>query len=106
MVCTSRRQPKTEQHAQVRIVTLPDNRTRIEPLACEFASISSNAGRHLLLDFTNVEFITGEDLAAILSLRKRVVADGGNLTLFNLRAEIYEVFTVTRLHTILEICRP
>ncbi len=60
---------------------------------------------HLMLDFRRVGRISSVDLGTLILLHKRLAASGGRLTLFNLRDEIYEVFTVTRLHTVLEICR-
>lgn len=59
--------------------------------------------RHLLLDFAKVQWITSTELGMLILLHKQMKAHGGRLTLFNLREEIYEVFTVTRLHTLLEI---
>src|SRR4029077_16758076 len=40
-----------------------------------------------------------------IGLHRRMKACGGRLTLFNLNAEIYEVFTATNLQTLLGICR-
>ena len=60
---------------------------------------------HLLLDFTNVEYLSSVELGTLITLHKRVKAFGGRLTLFNLNAQVYEVFTVTHLQTVLGICR-
>ena len=60
-------------------------------------------GCHLLLDFSKVEYINSDDLGVLINLHKRLKRFGGRLTLFNLNAQVYEVFTVTRLHTFLTI---
>lgn len=60
---------------------------------------------HLLLDFTNVEYLTSVELGTLVGLHKKMRGLGGRLTLFNLNPDIYEVFTVTRLQTLLGICR-
>jgi anti-anti-sigma factor len=60
---------------------------------------------HLLLDFTNVEYLTSVELGTLIGLDKRMKESGGRLTLFNMCAHVYEVFTITRLETLLGICR-
>jgi anti-sigma B factor antagonist len=60
-------------------------------------------GCHLLLDFSKVEYIYSGDLGVLINLQKRLTRFGGRLTLCNLNAEVYEVFTVTRLQTLLTI---
>jgi anti-anti-sigma factor len=60
---------------------------------------------HLLLDFANVHFIGSVELGALVGLHTAVKSSGGRLTLFNLSRRLLEVFTVTRLHTLLAICR-
>jgi anti-anti-sigma factor len=69
------------------------------------ANLDDNTVRHLFLDFAKVRWITSAELGMLVLLHKRLAARGGRLTLFNLGEEIYEVFTVTRLHTLLEVGR-
>ena len=45
------------------------------------------------------------ELGTLITLHKKMRASGGRLTLFNMKAEIYEVFTVARLQTFMGICR-
>jgi hypothetical protein len=44
-------------------------------------------------------------LGTLITLHQRLKACGGRLTLFNLNAQVYEVFTMTHLQTLLGICR-
>jgi anti-anti-sigma factor len=62
-------------------------------------------GCHLLLDFSNIEYLGSVELGTLINLRKRLNAAGGRLTLINLNPQVYETFEVTRLHTLFEICR-
>jgi len=63
------------------------------------------AACHLMLDFTNVTYVNSAELGTLVGLHTRIAQAGGRLTLFNLSDNVYEVFTVTRLHTLLAICR-
>jgi anti-anti-sigma factor len=60
---------------------------------------------HLVLDFTNVHFIGSVELGALVGLHTAVKSSGGRLTLLNLSHRLLEVFTVTRLDTLLAISR-
>jgi anti-anti-sigma factor len=60
---------------------------------------------HLLLDSANVESLGSVEIGSLITLHKKMAASGGRLTLFNLKAEVNEVFTITKLHTLLGICR-
>jgi len=100
--------PKMEQSGNVKIITFTGDKVRdVENvLASELKGCTQDLGAcHLLLDFTNVEYLTSVELGTLVTLHKTVKASGGRLTLFNLNAEVYEVFTVTRLQALLGICR-
>jgi anti-anti-sigma factor len=74
-------------------------------IAPEPAESSTAAPPHLLLNFTNVKYLTSLELGRLVTLHKRMRAAGGQLTLFNLSAEVFKLFTTTRLDTLLTICR-
>jgi anti-anti-sigma factor len=57
----------------------------------------------LLLDFGNVAYLSSSALGLLLRLRKALHARGGRLTLCNLAPQVYEVFEVTKLHTLFDI---
>jgi anti-anti-sigma factor len=100
--------PKVEQSDNVRVVTFcPDGVRDVENmLARDLEGCTDElGGGHLLLDFTNVERLGSVELGTLVGLHKRMKACGGRLTLFNLNADIYEVFTTTDLQTLLRICR-
>lgn len=103
--------PKVELAGDVTVMTLRRGRREEGPnrittdLEPQIVSRKHEERRRLLLDFTNVEEISSLDLGTLVTLHKTIKASGGQLTLFNLDDPIYEVFTVTRLHTLLQICR-
>jgi anti-anti-sigma factor len=100
--------PKVEQSGKVKIITFTSDEVRdVENvLAKELQSNMEDLTEcHLLLDFTHVEYLSSVELGTLIALQKRVRASGGRLTLFNLSAQVYEVFTVAHLQTYLGICR-
>lgn len=100
--------PKVELSGNVKIITFTGDRVRqVENvLAGELMGRTESLGEcHLLLDFTNVKYLNSVELGTLIALHKRLKTSGGRLTLFNLSPAVYEVFTVTRLQTLLGICR-
>ena len=68
-----------------------------------FALVERDNRSSLLLNFTNVEFLSSAALGKLISLDKKVKAAGGKLKLSNIRPEIYEVFNITRLNKLFDI---
>jgi anti-anti-sigma factor len=76
----------------------------IQELGQEMFRLVEKDGRHkLLLNFSTVEFLSSAALGKLITLDKRVKAHGGLLKLSNIRAEIYEVFTITKLNRLFDI---
>ncbi|HEY7311110.1 MAG TPA: STAS domain-containing protein [Gemmataceae bacterium] len=62
------------------------------------------AGRcRFALDLGNVVYLFSDVLGMFIALHKRLQAVGGQLTLFNVREELFEIFHLTQLDRILEI---
>src|SRR6478672_10658973 len=100
--------PKVERGGNVTIITFTADAARnVENvLARELGGLTAGlADRHLLLDFTNVDYLNSTELGTLVTLHKQVEAAGGRLTLFNLSAQILSLFTITRLDTYLTICK-
>src|SRR5437016_7297106 len=51
----------------------------------------------LVVDLSNVRFLSSTTLGLFLSLQKKLHAVGGGLVLWNIGAEIREIFAVTQL---------
>jgi anti-anti-sigma factor len=78
--------------------------SNIEELGDElFALIERDHRKSLLLNFTNVEFLSSAALNKLIVLDKKAKSEGGELKLSNLRAEIMEVFVITRLNQLFDI---
>jgi anti-sigma B factor antagonist len=99
--------PKVEENGTVRVITLTSGKLLEEEnaLASELEGRTDGLGGHLLLDFSRVERISSVELGTLITLHKRLTAAGGRLTLFHLSPQVYEVFSITRLDTLLCICR-
>jgi anti-sigma B factor antagonist len=68
-----------------------------------FALVEKERRRSLLLNFTNVEFLSSAALNKLIVLDKKVKGAGGMLKFSDLRPEIYDVFVITRLNQLFDI---
>lgn len=99
--------PKSEKSGNVKVVTFSPGRIGAveDVLGSQLATLPTQQEGHILLDFSNVQFITSAELGTLVSLHKKLRDSGGRLTLFNLNFPVFEVFTATHLERLLEICR-
>lgn len=100
--------PKVERSGNITIITFVAGAIRdVENvIARELQELTDGTDvRHLLLDFSNVEYLGSLELGTLITLHNRARAAGGRLTLFNLSPQLFRVFAVTRLDTLLEICQ-
>jgi len=51
----------------------------------------------LILDFSNVKFLSSQVLSLLLTLNKKAMAIKGTLVLCSLRPELMKIFTITNL---------
>jgi anti-sigma B factor antagonist len=76
----------------------------IQELGSEmFHLVDTEKRDKLLLDFSTVDFLSSAALGKLITLDKKVKARGGVLKLSNIRPEIYEVFTITKLNRLFDI---
>jgi anti-sigma B factor antagonist len=68
-----------------------------------FGLVEQENRRSLLLNFSNVEFLSSAALNKLIVLDKKVKASGGVLKFSDLRPEIYDVFVITRLNQLFDI---
>lgn len=66
--------------------------------------VSENKTPRLVLDFANVAHMSSSALGMLITLHKRVRERSGSLRLCNIQPSIYEVFVITRLNEIFQIC--
>jgi anti-anti-sigma factor len=58
---------------------------------------------NLILDFTNVKFLSSAVLGLLIRVSKKVYEQNGQLRLCNISPRIYEIFKITRLTKIFDI---
>jgi anti-sigma B factor antagonist len=68
-----------------------------------FGLIEVDGRKKILLNFSSVDFLSSPALGKLITLEKKVKANGGVLKLSNIRPEIYEVFAITRLNRLFDI---
>lgn len=77
---------------------------QIQEIGQEFADlVEVDKRRSILLNFSNVEFLSSSALGKLIGLDKQVKQQDGKLRMSNIRPEIMEVFTITRLNKLFDI---
>jgi anti-sigma B factor antagonist len=74
-------------------------------VACEkeLQPLKDNADKEIVIDCTNLEYISSSGLRLFLSLRKTVAAKGGKMTVENINDDIRNVFTITGFFKLFDI---
>jgi anti-sigma B factor antagonist len=76
----------------------------IQEIAQElFQLVEAEGRKKLLLNFAMVGFMSSAALGKLITLHKKVKAQGGTLKMCNIRPEIHEVFSITRLDRLFDI---
>lgn len=60
---------------------------------------------NLILDFGNVRFLSSAVLGLLIRVSKKVYEKDGKLRLCNINSKIYEIFRITRLTKVFDICK-
>ncbi|HWB00627.1 MAG TPA: STAS domain-containing protein [Pirellulales bacterium] len=68
-----------------------------------FALVEEDGRAKLLLNFSQVDFLSSAALGKLITLDKKVKAAKGKMRLSNIRPEIYEVFAITKLDRLFDI---
>ncbi|MCA9089793.1 MAG: STAS domain-containing protein [Planctomycetaceae bacterium] len=68
-----------------------------------FGLIEEDGRKKIVLDFTNVEYLSSAALGKLITLDKKVKTAAGKLRLCSIRPDIYEVFAITRLNKLFDI---
>src|SRR5262245_49717692 len=96
------------EKGEVTVVRFVDRKildeANIQELGVEmFKLVEQDHRKNLLLNFFNVEFLSSAALGKLITLDKKVKANGGRLKLSNIRPEIYEVVAMTKLNKLFDI---
>lgn len=68
-----------------------------------FGLVEEDGRKKIILDFSNVEYLSSAALGKLLTMGKKVEGAGGKLRLCSIRRDIYEVFAITRLNRVFDI---
>jgi anti-sigma B factor antagonist len=104
----ARQRLKMEKFGEMTVVHFVDKRIldkpNIEEIGDQLFQLVDDLGRtKLLVDFSNVEYLSSAALGKLITLDKKIQAAGGWLVLCNVEAKIHEVFRTARLDKILQI---
>lgn len=76
----------------------------IQSLKESIMSVVEEGGRiNLILDFSNVRFLSSAVLGLLMRISKKVYEQEGSLKLCNISSRLYEIFKITRLNKIFDI---
>lgn len=59
-----------------------------------------DAGKHIVLDCSQLEFISSSGLRLLLMLRKQTIAQGGDITIKGVNDAVKQVFTITGFYAL------
>lgn len=68
-----------------------------------FGLVEQDNRKRIVLDFSNVEYLSSAALGKLITLDKKVKAANGKLRLCSIRPDIYEVFAITKLNQVFDI---
>jgi anti-sigma B factor antagonist len=68
-----------------------------------FGLVEEDGRRKIILDFSTVEYLSSAALGKLITMHKKVKEAKGQLILCNIRKDILEVFTITKLNKVFDI---
>ena len=96
------------QHKDVRVVEFTNNKILDEANIAEIGQalttlVESKHRPKLLLDFQNVDHLSSAALGMLINVNQKIKAQSGELRLANIKAQIFEVFVITKLNKLFRI---
>lgn len=81
---------------------------RLDTVAAEqttkdLAPLNDCTGHDIIIDCTNLEYISSSGLRILLNIRKNAAAVGSKVTILNINDEIQKVFQMTGFNTLFDI---
>ncbi len=75
----------------------------VEAIASElYALVDERAIKRIVLDFSDVRFLSSQMLGVLIALHKKISDLGGSFVICGLQPELHRVFKITRLDKILQ----
>lgn len=96
--------------SQIQDVTVVSFRNRsildsvgVEAISRElYALVDEQARKKIVLDFSNVRFLSSQMLGVLIALHKKLKEIGGRYIIAGLQPELHRVFRITRLDKVLD----
>ena len=103
-----RRRLEVEDNGEITIVNFIDRKIldeqNIQKIGEDlFSLIDQYDRKKILLNFSNVEYLSSAALGKFITLNKKVQAKSGKLVMCNINEDIFEVFEITRLDRLFNI---
>ena len=103
-----RRRLEVEDYGEITVVNFIDKKIldeqNIQKIGEDLFSLVDELGRKkILLNFSNVEYLSSAALGKFITLNKKVQASGGKLVMCNINDDIFEVFEITKLNKLFNI---
>src|SRR5277367_1422394 len=103
-----RRRLEVEDIGEITVVNFIDRKIldeqNIQKIGEDLFSLVDELGRvKILLNFSNVEYLSSAALGKFITLNKKVQAASGKLILCNISDDIQEVFEITKLNRLFKI---
>src|SRR5277367_4205894 len=103
-----RRRLEVLEEGDVTVVNFIDRKIldeqNIQKIGEDLFELVDNLGRKkILLNFSNVEYLSSAALGKFITLNKKVQAASGKLILCNISDDIQEVFEITKLNRLFKI---
>ena len=97
-----------KENESVSVVKLVDEKVmdpeRVQQLGNELLALPETESDQILINMENVKFLSSSAINKLIVLEKRLSKNGGKIMLSNLRPEVREVFTITNLTSVFDIC--
>ncbi len=98
-----------KHQGDISIVELLDNEILDEITINEiadtlFSLVSENNPAKIVLSFVHVKHLSSMALGTLIRLNKRVDEGGGQLKLCSIAKNLYEIFIITKLNKLFDIC--
>jgi anti-sigma B factor antagonist len=105
-----RRRLEVEPMGDVTVVNFVDRKIldeqNIQVIGEQLFSLVDEQGlKKILLNFSNVEYLSSAALGKLITLNKKLQQAGGKLILCNIDAQIFEVFEITKLDRFFKIIK-
>lgn len=68
-----------------------------------FSLVEEDGRSKIILDFSNVEYLSSAALGKLITMDKKVKAAKGKMRLCSVRPDIYEVFAITKLNKLFDM---